>query len=431
MASSIQAIDLMRYGMVGLILAFWGLAFITAPGGRWFGLRPFRPRSSHWLITLITTGSIAAVAAVLIWPRAPGQETILGIIGLLTLGELLKRCFPAAPSRQITLSPEKNLYTSRLYQSHHYTLFEPRPNIRSAEGLMHNRFGFRDRRLLEPDPNAIRLVFMGGPTVYGVTIQDNAQLFTHLLEERLNEAYRDRLKSRHFEVINAGMANASSAEMLLRLIFAVSEIRPALVAIQAGICDTWPRVASDDYFGDFRQMRKRYGHGRLLQPRLSIADSLARALIWRSALLEGWLGKHIPAEPLLEMTNHNNTGRRDRLVTNPPRYFERNLDYMLALNQTMGARSLLVGDHIPIGPNPDGLYQRAVPEHHAVMADLAERRQVPYFDLASALPLSDDICELDKYLNAEGQRRLAQQLFDFLRHEELIEALLSHKNSNT
>jgi len=250
------------------------------------------------------------------------------------------------------------------------------------------------------------------------------------LEERLNEVYRDRLKSRHFEVINAGMANATSAEMLLRQIFAVSEIKPALVAIQAGICDTWPRVASDDYFSDFRQMRKRYGHGRLLQPRLSVADSLARALIWRSRLLEGWLGNLIPAEPLLEMTNHNNTGKRDRLADHPPRYFERNLDYMLALNQTMGAQSLLIGDHIPVDPNPDGSYQRAVPEHHAVMADLAERRGIPYLDLASALPLSDDIRERDKYLNAEGQRRLAEQIFKFLRHEELIESLLLKKDSN-
>ncbi|MGZ5000896.1 MAG: SGNH/GDSL hydrolase family protein [Methylomonas sp.] len=430
MASSIQTFDLVRYGMAGFILAIWGLTFITAPGGRWFGLRPFRPRSSHWLITLIITGSIAAGIAILIWPHAPGQRTILGIIGLLMLGELFKRRFPEAPSRQVTLSAEKSLYTSRLYQPHHYTLFEPRPNIRSAEGLEHNRYGFRDRRLLEPDPNAIRLVFMGGPTVYGITIQDNNQLFTHLLEERLNEAYRDRLESRHFEVINAGMANATSAEMLLRLIFAVSEIRPALVAIQAGICDTWPRVASDDYFGDFRQIRKRYGHGPLLQPRLSVADSLARALIWRSALLDGWLGNVIPAEPLLEMTNHSNTGRRDRLATNPPHYFERNLDYMLALNQAMGARSLLIGDQIPVDATPDNLYGRAVPEHHAVMAGLAERRRVPYFDLASALPLSDDIRERDKYLNAEGQRRLAEQFFNFLLHEELVETLLLTKNSS-
>ncbi|TRW91952.1 SGNH/GDSL hydrolase family protein [Candidatus Methylobacter oryzae] len=427
MTSSIQTFDLVRYGMEGLILAIWGLTFITAPGGRWFGLRPFRPRSSHWLITLITTGSIAAAAAMLIWPHAPGQEAILGIIGLLLLGELFERRFPVPPDGLVTLKAEKHLFTSRLYQPHHYTLFEPRPNIHCENGLVHNCYGFRDRRLLEPNPNAIRLVFMGGTTVYGITIGDNRQLFTHLLEEQLNEAYRDRLESRHFEVINAGMANATSAEMLLRLIFAVSEIRPALVAIQAGICDTWPRVASDDYFGDFRQIRKRYGHGPLLQPRLSVADSLARALIWRSALLEGWLGNLIPAEPLLEMINHNNTGRRDRLAVHPPHYFERNLEYMLAVNKAMGAQSLLVGDPVPLGPDPKGLYQRAVPEHHAVMANLAARRGVPYFDLASALPLNGDICERDKNLNAEGQRRLAERLFDFLRHEELIEALLSHK----
>lgn len=52
----------------------------------------------------------------------------------------------------------------------------------------------------------------------------------------------------------------------------------------------------------------------------------------------------------------------------------------------MGVQSLLIGAPIPVGPNPDGLYQRAVPEHRVVMADLAERRRVPYFDLAPLCP---------------------------------------------
>ncbi len=62
------------------------------------------------------------------------------------------------------------------------------------------------------------------------------------------------------------------------------------------------------------------------------------------------------------------------------------------------------------------------------MADLAKRRGVPYFDLASALPLSDDICELGKYLNAEVQRRLAEQFINFLQHEQLIGTLLLQEN---
>jgi hypothetical protein len=219
--------------------------------------------------------------------------------------------------------------------------------------------------------------------------------------------------------------------MLLRQIFAVSELRPALIAIQAGICDAWPRIIGDDYRGDYGKIRKRYGHGPILLTMASVAESLARALIWRSALLNRWLGWRVPAESLLSMTNRANAGRGDRLARNPPVYFERNLRYMLALTREMGALPLLIGDPIPVGRSPDGLYQRAVPEHNAVMARLASERQVAFLDLGAALPLTDDIRDQDKYLNQAGQQRLAGLLFDVLEQSGLTERLLAEDASRT
>jgi hypothetical protein len=220
----------------------------------------------------------------------------------------------------------------------------------------------------------------------------------------------------------------TSAETLLRLIFAVSDIQPDLVAIPLGVSDTWPRVSSDDYRGDFRQIRKHWSHGRICDPRLNLADDLARTAVYRSALLRRWLGERLPAEPLLEVTNHNNSGKIERLKTNPPVYYERNLRYALAIIRTMGAESLLIGDVLPIGKKPNGLYQRAVPEHNAVMAKLAAEIGIPFIDLAEALPLTDDIRQMDKYLNQEGQRRQAEVLFNDLQEKGIPQKLLqSHK----
>ena len=81
----------------------------------------------------------------------------------------------------------------------------------------------------------------------------------------------------------------------------------------------------------------------------------------------------MPAESLLNLTNRANRGRGDRLAQKPPVYFERNLRYMLALTGEMGALPLLIGDPIPVGHSPEGLYQRVVPGHNAVMARLAWR----------------------------------------------------------
>lgn len=422
--SLLEATITLVRSMVALIIpVLWSVLFVITPAKNRLGIRALRPRSSHWFVTIAVTGLPTVAAVFLIWPDTPSQ-LVVWAVAALTAGERLsdRRRGPV-----VDLTPETSLYTSRLYQAHHYTLFEPKPGIEVACGLVHNNLGFRDHRCFNPDTLAIRLVFLGGPTVYGVTTFDNRYLYTRLLEDRLNSAFTARRGRRRFEVINAGMANATSAEMLLRQIFAVSEIRPSLVAIQAGICDTWPRIASDDYHSDFRQMRKRYGHGRWLSPDISLADSIARALIWRSSLLERWLGHLVPAEPLLECTNHNNSGRTSRLANNLPLYFDRNVRYMLAINREMGARSILIGDPIPVPTQgrSETSYSLAVPEHNKVMENIAGEMGVPFLNLGTTLPLTDDIRDGDKYLNEKGQVCLAEILFHELVGCGLLDALLS------
>jgi lysophospholipase L1-like esterase len=409
----------------------WIASFFLGCGWGWHGLHPLTPVSAPGGWTLLLTGLPALGFALWLWPTTPAvvDRTLAALLILLLLGEGYSHWRPPQPSPEITLLPSESAYNSRLYQPHHYTLFEPIPDIHTADGYVHNRLGFRDARPLHPDPTAIRLVVIGGPTVHGSLTRDNNELFTAQLERRLNDRYRDRLAGRHFEVINAGMADVTSAETLLRLIFAVSEIQPDLVAIQLGVSDTWPRVSSDDYRGDFRQIRKRWSHGRICAPKLSLADDLAQALVYRSALLNRWLGDRLPAEPLLEVTNHNNSGKIERLKTNPPTYYERHLRYMLAIIKSMGAEAWLIGDVLPVGKKPDGLYQRAVPEHNAVMARLAAETGTPFLDLATALPLTDDIRQMDKYLNAEGHRRQAELMENYLATQEGIEQFLNRKPS--
>lgn len=94
----------------------------------------------------------------------------------------------------------------------------------------------------------------------------------------------------------------------------------------------------------------------------------------------------------------------------------------------MGAQSLLIGDPIPIGPNPDDLYQRAVAGTSCRHGGSRRASASTVFRFGSALPLTDEICERDKHLNAEVQRRLAEQFINFLQHEQLIGTLLLQEN---
>jgi len=56
-------------------------------------------------------------------------------------------------------------------------------------------------------------------------------------------------------VVNAGLAGATSAENLSRLIFLVSEVAPDLVVIHHGLSETWTRAYGCPIQSDFSNYR--------------------------------------------------------------------------------------------------------------------------------------------------------------------------------
>jgi hypothetical protein len=119
-----------RFAVLGLLMA-WGLSFITTTGGRWLGLKWLRLRNEHILVTLLVTSIPVMVTALLLWPGQSGKGLGAALSAFLVGGELILRFRTPVAMRQVDLSKEENLFTSRLYQPHHYTLFEPRPNLQS------------------------------------------------------------------------------------------------------------------------------------------------------------------------------------------------------------------------------------------------------------------------------------------------------------
>jgi hypothetical protein len=170
-----------------------------------------------------------------------------------------------------------------VYVPHHYTLYNPRPNLKLPDGTMHNNLGMRDNRDFPKNDGAIRIVFIGGSTTYTINILDNRQIFSYRLETLLNDHYQKLFPGIRIQVINAGMGGATSAENMLRLIFFVSELDPDLVVIQHGLNDVWPRMYGTIQ-SDFSNYRKRWGAPNYFL-RHSIAYGFIRRAIDNSVLL--------------------------------------------------------------------------------------------------------------------------------------------------
>jgi lysophospholipase L1-like esterase len=415
---------LSRLPALAAILAWLLSLVVSSPRHhRWTGI--------HWEtfpVTLAITLPLALIVATILWPGRPRLRLLgLGLLVLLLATELALRIAPPVQDELIRLAPGEGTYSSKLLQPALYGLYQPRPNLHTADGIVHNRLGLRDSRPLLPDGKAVRIVFIGGSTVYGALVHDNRKVFTHQLELLLNRRYGKE----SFEVINAGVPAASSAESLIQLIFTVSELKPDLVVVQQGLTDVWPRVAGESYSSDFREWRKPWGYPGLWQDSGSAAESISRFLVYHSALAHYLFADRVPGTNILAMINRVNGGELAQLERHPPRYFERNSRYMIQLIRTMGARPMLVGEIIPPPPvHPGGItevYQRGIPEHNRVLARLAGAEHIPYFDLATALPLTEEIRTHGKFLNAEGQRRKAVLLFGFLEERGIIRSLLAAK----
>lgn len=125
--------------------------------------------------------------------------------------------------------------------------FRLTPGFRDRSGrYSHNSYGFRGPDFpLEKPADGLRVVMLGGSTVYGVRVKDN-QTSAAQLEGRL----RARLPGRPVEVLNAGVAGYTSQETLGMLRHRVLNLRPDIVVIVDGRNEVFPELFNnyrDDY----------------------------------------------------------------------------------------------------------------------------------------------------------------------------------------
>jgi hypothetical protein len=117
------------------------------------------------------------------------------------------------------------------------------------------------------------------------------------------------------------------------------------------------------------------------------------------------------------------------LAANPPTYFERNLRNLIAVATSNKVKVMLSSWAYYPKPIPevrDGTFmtlpfvQNAVAEHNGILQKIALDSEIPYYDLASALPADRTFWIEGMHMTPAGAREQAILYADFMTSSRLV-----------
>jgi lysophospholipase L1-like esterase len=368
--------------------------------------------------------------------RGPSRTEVLLLasstaltFGVLEVGARLWLNYLATPEQYdryvlyTSIEPEDYAWTP-----HHYLGYYPTPEYQ--KGLTsHNSLGYRNDEFPTAKPDGVyRIVVLGGSSTYDVRIEDNHQTFAAQLEEQLNDEYGFQ----KVEVINAGVPGYSSWEMLINFEFRVLDLEPDLVIVYEGTNDVHARLVEPSaYRGDNSGRRRPWQTPPVpLWENSALLRILSRlANVTRQVSVDDFVSAPTflswPYESRLSESHRTPAGI---LQENPPTYFRRNLEAMLAIADERGVEVLLatwayspyLGDY---ASKPD--YQQGFEENNRVVREVALSHHLHLFDFAEVMPQDTKYWADGRHSNEAGAALKASLFAEYLHSEGLLDEQLS------
>jgi len=307
---------------------------------------------------------------------------------------------------------------------HPYLVYYPSPNYQ--KGLTsHNSLGYRnDEFSLEKPDGVYRIVALGGSSTYDVSIKDNGETFTAQLEKVLHEEYGYT----NVQVINAGVPGYNSWEILVNLEFRVLDLDPDLVIIYEGTNDVHARLVEPaSYRGDNSGRRQPWSvpsvplweHSAVLRI-LSRMTNFTRQVsvddFTSSPTFLSW--------PFEFRLDEDGTDPTKILEKNPPIYFQRNLENMIAIAKEHSIEVLFAtwaySPYLNDYASKD-YYQQGFQENNEVVKEVANRHHIPLYDFAAVMPQDAKYWADGRHVNEAGALEKARLFAEFIDAEGLIE----------
>ena len=306
---------------------------------------------------------------------------------------------------------------------HQYLVYYPTPNYRKGQ-TFHNSLGYRnDDFTAEKPDNVFRIVALGGSSTYDVSIEDNKKIFTAQLEKLLKEDYGYQ----NVQVINAGVPGYNSWEILVNLEFRVLDLDPDLVIIYEGTNDVHARLVEPSaYRGDDSGRRQAWQAPRVaLWEHSALLRIVSRMLnITRQVSIDDFVSSPTYVSwPFESRLREVNLDPAEILKENPPIYFRRNLENMIAVAKEHGVEIMFsTWAHSPYLNDyaSEDYYQQGFKENNEVVKEVATNRQIPLFDFAGVMPQDAEYWADGRHINEAGALVKARLFAEFIHTQGLI-----------
>jgi lysophospholipase L1-like esterase len=350
--------------------------------------------------------------------------SLLLTFGLLELGARLWLNYLATPDQYdryvlfTSIDPKDFAWTP-----HQYLVYYPTPNYRKGH-TFHNSLGYRnDEFPLEKPKNVFRIVALGGSSTYDVRIEDNHKTFTAQLEKLLHEKYGYQ----NVQVINAGVPGYNSWEMLANLEFRVLDLNPDLIIIYENTNDVHARlVVPSAYRGDDSGRRQPWAippvplweHSavlRIVSRMMNFTRQVSVDDFTSPPTFLSWPFEYRLDQDGLEPTKI--------LEENPPIYFQRNLENMIAVAKEHGievlfatwAYSPFLNDYAAKDYSQQGFR-----ENNEVVKEVANTHHIALFDFAAVMPQDAKYWADGRHSNEAGALLKATLFAEFIDAQGLI-----------
>ena len=286
----------------------------------------------------------------------------------------------------------------------------------------HNAMGYRNPEIVLPKPEGVfRIVALGGSTTYS-TGTSPEESYPAFLQQILREDYGYT----QVEVINGGMSGYTSWENFVNFAFRVLELEPDMIIVYAAVNDVVVReFGSNDCYRGENEMR-----GLNIQRGVWIEQSqpLSSSALYRFiAIRLGWMPNPLDLQSAFKIvdiscdSDPEGATLADRVESNIPIYFERNLRNLLLVAQGNGVIPVLSTWSFNVEAGRPEHWINAIHQHNDITRQLAEELDISLYDLAENLPVDNEFWEIDGiHLVAKGTYEQAEQYAKFLDESGLI-----------
>lgn len=293
-----------------------------------------------------------------------------------------------------------------------------------------NQYGFRSPDVEHPKPEGVyRILTLGGSTTYGHDVSAG-EAYPMQLQNVLREDYGYA----NVEVVNGGFPAYTTLNSLINFETRGIEQEPDLILIYHAYNDMVRRWQQPSCYAGENPLRGFGGDPGVWQSEIN--DLNPSALVRFVQISFGLIPDPLSFESRLYPTDLCDSTQTvsdyvERLAANPPTYFVRNLETIIAIAHGNNIDVMLTTQPMNTGMVAEKIAESTTietwhgmdvgqNEHNDLIRALATEQDVYFYDYVADITYNPDVWQDNIHMNAIGLRERAEHFAEFIDAEDII-----------